>query len=499
MKYWAFYKERIPELPQPNDKGEAVVRCIFHSDANPSLSINIESGKWKCFTPTCAGHAGGGWKKFDQLLKGEIPNAGDLKPPPIDVAAIEGFHQVLLRSPTPLATLHEKRGMVDETIARHKLGWDGDRILIPIHGPDGSILNVRKYAYGAQKDKMIAWGPRYNRARLYPIETLKSEWILLCEGELDALVAEQHGYPAMSVTSGADTWLEEFNEQLKGKRVFLCYDVDKAGKSGSRQIARKLLKHAASVHLVTLPLSGSKEEKDVTDYFVHLKHSNADFDALLEQAEEVKENVKATEAPAAEAEPIHLSLIGEDRLVNKRIETTVLVAGKDLAPFQVPKRVSFACPAVGSEKACERCSIARGDGTFELEIPNWSSDLLQMVNVPIEKLNAQLSRAAGVPFMCPKWTFEVKEYENIESIKAIPEIDFTSEQSKYVIRSLGYIGHGIETNRTYRIKAVVMPDPKTQYATALIYEATPSQDSIEKFDIDGDIRNSLSIFKVEGT
>lgn len=483
-------------MGEPNDKGEAVSPCIFHADKNPSLAVNVGSGKWKCYTPHCPGHAGGGWKKFEALMKGEVTTAGDIKVPPIDEAIVDGFHSILLQSPTALEILHVKRGLNLETIKRFKLGWDSDRILIPIRGPDGSIVNVRKYKYGAQKDKVIAWGPRYNRARLFPFENTTGEWVLLCEGEMDAMLAAQLGYPAVTATGGADTWLPEFNQQLKGKDVVICYDADQAGLKGATATALKLAPHARTVKVVTLPLAGSKEEKDVTDYFFHLKHTKAEFDALIAAAEVVKV-VAEKKAPDEKVEDIHLSRVGEHRYVGKRIRSTVLVAGKDLAPYQVPFRVSYTCTAVGSEKACERCHLGLANGQREVKMAEWSSDLLQCVNVPIEKLHSLLGRMCGIPERCPKYKYEVAEYANIESIKAIPEIDFSANESEYVIRNLFYLGHGIETNKTYHIQGVVMPDPKTQYATALVYSAAPSQDSIEKFETGVDMQNLLSIFKVE--
>lgn len=496
LKYYQFYKERIPDLPSPNDKMECVVKCVFHEDKSPSLGINVESGKWKCYTPSCPGHAGGGYKKFEQLLKGEIPSAGDIKPPPIDPITLEAFHEILLKSPGALAILTGKRGYTLDTIKRFKLGFDSTRILIPILGQDGSVLNVRKYEYGAVKDKMIAWGPRYNRARLFPVESLKYDTVYLFEGETDTMLACQYGLPAITQTGGADSWMPEFNDQLRGKHVVICYDVDPAGRKGAIAVANKLVNSAASVKVASLPLAGNKEEKDFTDYMVHLRHTIEDFKKVIEDAKPVDKLV-SQEAPSDEVVDIHLSRIGLEEYVGKRVASTVLVAGKDLAPFQVPKKIAYSCASVGSQRSCDACGICQAGGQKEVTIPDWSQVLIQMVNTPIEKLNAHLARLAEVPDRCPKFKFEIKEHTNIEAIKCIPEIDFSLDESEYVIRSLFYLGEGLKSNRTYTIKAIVMPEPKTQYATALIYEATPSQDSIEKFELGAELNKMLNIFKVE--
>lgn len=480
--------------------------CVFHSDKRPSLAINLTTGKWKCYTPSCPGHAGGGWKKFEELLTGKIPSAGDIKPPPIDPAAIQAFHEVLLASKTPMAMLKEKRGYTDETIKRFKLGYDGTRVLIPIYSQDGSIVNVRKYLYGAQHmqpgpdgkppDKFIAWGPRFNTARLFPADNLSKQLLYVFEGELDCMLACQLGLPAITSTNGADAWMPQFNDLLRGKDLVFVYDTDPAGRKGAQAHANNVVRVAKSVRIATLPLAGSKEEKDFSDYIVHLKHTVEQFDKVIASAQEVQNLVTQSEPPP-EVEDIHLSRIGNDQYVGRRVRSTVLVAGKDLAPFQVPKKIAYSCGAVGSMKACDACGICQKGGQLEVNVPDWSQAMLQMVNTPIEKLNAHLSRLADVPDRCPKFKFEVKEHQNVEAVKVIPEIDFTAEDSEYVIRQLFYLGTNLETNRTYIITAVVMPDPKNQYATALIYEATPSQDSIEKFELNQDVLEMLKMFNVE--
>ncbi len=493
MKFLDFYSKRISNMPAPNEKGEVSIPCLFHKDTSPSLSINLESGKWKCFAASCVGHKGGGYKTFDKMLNGEFSNV-DANPAPLDEAIIDGYHKVLLQSDAMLETLTRKRGLTMETIKSFKLGFDSDRVWIPVRDKDGAIVNVRKYKPGASRDKMIPYGPGYNKARLFPVDSLESDWILLCEGEMDCLVALQQGYPAMTTTGGADTWREEFSQELKGKKVVICYDADGSGKKGASAIAIKLLPFASEVRKLQLPLPGTKDEKDITNYFVDLGHSRQDFDKLLDAAELVENKVDNQNGPEDEITPLHLSEIGLDSHVGKRVRSTVLIAGKDLAPFQVPYHVAYSCEM--GEKFCDRCGICRAGGQLEIKVPEWDPNLLQMVNVHQLTVEQVLAGMAKVPMKCRKFRYEVKEYCNLEAVKAIPEIDFASERSEYVIRNLFYLGHGLETNHTYEIEAVVMPEPKTQYATAVIYQAVSSQDNIEKFELLPAVLETLVMFRV---
>src|SRR5271157_75203 len=47
-------------------KAEVKVRCPFHDDQNPSMSVNIERGVWQCH----AGCGGGGLLEFEMKFTG---------------------------------------------------------------------------------------------------------------------------------------------------------------------------------------------------------------------------------------------------------------------------------------------------------------------------------------------------------------------------------------------------------------------------------------------
>lgn len=495
MKYTSFFQERIPNLPTPNDKGEVMVPCVFHKDSSPSLGINLETGKWKCFATHCPGHAGGGYKKFDSAMRGEFSGGKPIAVEPIAETVVDGFHLALLAANATLGWLERERGITLDAVKRFKLGWDGDRLWIPIRDATGQVVNIRRYKPNHHgKDKVLPYSQAYNQPRLFPMASLESEWVLLTEGETDTLLALSLGFPAITGTGGAGVWTKEFSQAFAGKKVVVCYDVDKAGTKGAAEVAAKLLSFAGVVHRLTLPLNGESEGKDLTDYVVKGKHTAEDLKELVRLAPQVEPMVESAKGPSEEVLPLHLSAIGEERYVGKRVSSTVLVAGKDLAPFQVPRVVAFSCQM--GEKMCSRCQLADAGGRRTVTLPEWDPQLLQMVNVHQMTVESVLGRACGVPFMCHKFTYEVKEHANIEALKVIPEIDFTSDRSEYVIRQVFYLGHGLETNHTYDIEAVVMPEPKTQYATAIVYKATSSKDNIEEFTLDEETLAMLSMFKV---
>jgi hypothetical protein len=67
------------------------------------------------------------------------------------------------------------------------------------------------------------------------------------------------------------------------KHIFICYDRDAVGMKGAAKVARSLWPVAASVNIVDLPLVGTPEAKDISDYF-RLGGTTDGFKVLLEGA-----------------------------------------------------------------------------------------------------------------------------------------------------------------------------------------------------------------------
>lgn len=78
MKATHFRRDRLPavgyvlqlfgiEPPKPNGSGYAQVKCPIHGENNPSLSIHLERGDWKCFA---CGEAGGDALELYRRVRG---------------------------------------------------------------------------------------------------------------------------------------------------------------------------------------------------------------------------------------------------------------------------------------------------------------------------------------------------------------------------------------------------------------------------------------------
>lgn len=101
--------------------------------------------------------------------------------------------------------------------------------------------------------------------------------IILCEGELDAVkVFQETSYPAWSGTGGSETFKDEWIEEFRNiKKIFICYDNDKAGREGAAKAASIL--GTERCWKIELP----DYAKDITQVFL-LGEDN--FDDLLKNA-----------------------------------------------------------------------------------------------------------------------------------------------------------------------------------------------------------------------
>jgi len=230
------------------------------------------------------------------------------------------FHRVL---PERIRRYLSGRGIPDPIIDLHLLGWNGQRITIPVFDRDGKLAffklakDPEDPSAGA---KMLT--PAGTHVELYGWERIRVKpcRIVICEGEFDRLVLEAQGIAAVTSTGGAGVFRPEWAEEFKRiPEVFICFDRDEAGRNGALRVGR-IIPHAKVVELPVEVDHGG----DVTDYFVRLGNSRADFLQLLEATRPLVEQEKEESAvqrsrhrehnPSGEVAELK-ALVAIDRLV----------------------------------------------------------------------------------------------------------------------------------------------------------------------------------------
>ncbi len=307
MDYKSFYTRHIPGF-EPNGKTEIQCLCPFHDDKNPSLSVNLEKGVFKCFG--CGEK--GGVVKFIQLRysldkKGALerikaeegikfnPESSPAQNPKsktrnpksthLALAQVKLIHNQLLKNETALKTFQDKYGLTRETIEKYLIGYQNGNYVIPIEVSPGK-WTIKEHKGNQTKGSKVS---------LYPPEIIKDgmPYVIVTEGEFKALLLNQKGFPAVTGTGGAGTWKREWSGLFSNLNVIIAYDNDEPGQKGAMTVVNHLKGIARGVKVIEWPsFMDSKERKDVTDFFVTLKKTKEDFQGLIGGAKESAYGVK---------------------------------------------------------------------------------------------------------------------------------------------------------------------------------------------------------------
>jgi hypothetical protein len=557
------YAELFEEFVRLRGRGrERMAFCLWHENTDTeALSINVEEGTFICRNPACGVH--GDFVTFYMRVRGltfpeavnelarrvgvpeadfpqhrpeidgaaarlrnnallanwtpgahaatEAPSAPPADPV-IDEAIVEAMHERLLNSPNELAWLNERRGISGATVCAFKIGHDGQRYYIPIRNAAGACVNIRRYKANARRasEKMISWREGFGSARLFPIEALREtihEPLFLFEGEMDLLLAYQHALHAITTTGGAGTWKNEWNELFRDRTVYICYDNDTAGASGSHNIARQLLPIAREVRVVVWPYR-EPEGFDLTDYL----HGNGQtVDDLMELVRTTPvyrpPPVLAEPAPTGPIEEKTLADAGHGEHRNRDFIVPLQVSGIESAPTIVPRQYAMHCgTSAGTQPFCDTCALrpnGGSNGSLEVLEEFTGNGALRYVNVKEAEVFREQKVTAGIPTKCTLVHEIRRKSWNVLPAQISPDVgqaEGVTGSDEYVARA-GYQVFGdeqpaIKANQAYRATLRTVNDPKTQKLAHVITNIVPSQSDIDVFQMSSEIFEQLRAFQV---
>ena len=228
-----------------------VVRCIFHQDRRPSLSIDLAKGVFNCFS----GCGKGGLIDFEQKFNGGLSRTDAL-------AAIHESLGIEFSGPSPET---EPEAIYPYTDERGRLLFQ--KLRFP-----GKRFSHRKIAEGG------GWEYSLGKVRkpLYNLPALiTANQVCLVEGEKDAdnvnklklSSLDETGFSRIMATTnfdGAGHWDAALSRYFAGKDVAILPDFDEIGLHHAQAVASSVLDYAASVKVVQLP--GLPAKGDVSDY-----------------------------------------------------------------------------------------------------------------------------------------------------------------------------------------------------------------------------------------
>lgn len=241
INYSEFYQEFIPSL-KVNGKPEALGLCPFHDDTNPSLSVNLKTGLFRCFACDAKGDVFEFYKRFKDT---DFPTA--LK----EIAEMTGNNTE--KPKTKVGTFEYK----DEK---------GKTLYIKERLEPGRNGKPKEFVFKHQKGNQWILGRGCDPVLYRLPELIKSKYAFVVEGEGKADLLSKWGLVATSLDAGSNSPIKDEYIQILGsmEKVVILSDNDTPGKSYATKIANLFHGNVKELKVVELP--GLKESEDVIDW-----------------------------------------------------------------------------------------------------------------------------------------------------------------------------------------------------------------------------------------
>ena len=115
--------------------------CPFHEDNHPSGALNRTSGIFHCKScgakgdvySMLAAKVGSSREAVIALVSGKQASLPQDK--------VYRYHEALLKNEKVLDIIAEDKGLTRETVVAYTLGWEKDRVTIPIFDKDKNVVN----------------------------------------------------------------------------------------------------------------------------------------------------------------------------------------------------------------------------------------------------------------------------------------------------------------------------------------------------------------------
>lgn len=268
--------------------------CPFHSNTHsPSCSINLESGAWICFNPSCAesgtlldlvkrtlqkndfqalryiaGYESAKVDAFDEALKEILEDKPEFEEFPQDI--LDGLHDGLGSNEKARAYL-ESRGINIESMKHFKLGYSNklNMVVTPVHSPDGIPVGIVGRSIEGKSFKNSTNLPK--NKTLFNIHRAKriGNHVIVVESNFDAIRVHQAGFPNVVATLGghvSQDHIKLLNRYFN--KITIMTDADEAGRGLGKEIISRLrgkeIMWAAYEYKTVYP-HGAKDVGDMTD------------------------------------------------------------------------------------------------------------------------------------------------------------------------------------------------------------------------------------------
>ncbi|PWA11093.1 hypothetical protein DCC39_10365 [Pueribacillus theae] len=477
-----------------------LINCPFHDHLeSKTLAIDFNSGLWVCKNPEC-GASGKGVKQLEQRMYRQERIGAFEEQISIGRSKLQNDKEML-------TFLQNERGLNAETAYRYSLAVSTEPVkdtltgvvtykkylLIPIFDRTGNIVSGRKYLlpqYREDGDTKIKFTWPKSPITLYPVSSLNKGTIVITEGELDALLLNQLGIPAVTSTGGSSADFKPFASSFQGKTVYICYDSDNAGKTGAEKVAKTLINQPDTVvYNIDLQL---EDGEDVTDYFIKYKKTKDDFLMLMKHAQKI-------ETPTPPELP--MSHIGTKH-INKQYLVEARVLGESgISKFLWNHHSVLECKGYGLE-ACHDCPLNEAKKAVVIE-PN-DPLVMELIEQTPQKQRQFIGSMAHIPYItntkrCNFWKFSDESKQEIAVPIFIESADENTPEAKRELA--GYVttekaASSIKSG--HKARFWLTPVQETRNNGQLMFiaeEAIPLQDDLDTFKMTEKLHARLKVFQ----
>lgn len=483
--------ERIGWRWEASGDEEVKILCPAHEDSTPSASLNTSSKLWRCMACQAKGDIvtfiGFALKTKRATVLADLAKRYDIAEiKSISPEVIERHHQKIWES-GPLLQELRKRGISDRAIRKARLGFFEGRITIPIVDAVGNVVNLRRYLPGAAEMKMLN-AKGFSKPQLYQVDQLaKYRDIWVCGGELKALVVadllNDKKIGAVASTHGEGSWDQSWLSLFKGKRVWICMDIDNAGQRAARTIAGMLSGHAEKIRIVQLPLDKTKHPKgDINDFVGQEKADVEDLVRLMSLAKDWVPEQLAEEIERG-TKDVTLDKVGNPHNIGYRLQFEAIVSAADTTPYLVPRELDVVCSR--DQPFCAQCPVKLKEqddrGYVRMEISTTSRGIIEMVNAAKTTQRHAIREALRIPD-CKVVDFHTASHMSCIDVRLSPQLQIGSEGGGNIQQPALIVDKRIELNSPQRLRGKVYPHPRTQQAVLVVDEAEDAVDSLSTFE-----------------
>ena len=255
--------------------GKLYACCPFHNDTDPSMLVDIESQTFKCFSQAC----------------GERGDVVDLLARINGVESKSMFKEFAERYEQKETTQTKKQKAQDyKLVATYEYQDENGESLYYVDRLESLSTGDKTFKQWHNKDGRKVPSIKGVRRVLYRLPIIqKHEEVFIAEGEKCVAALVYAGYENTTTNcGGSGGWLDSYADSLKGKRIVVFQDNDKAGEKWRDSIKKSVVGKVDSLRVVVMP----EPYHDVADFVRANKDDCGEQIALMiERSEEIHKGI----------------------------------------------------------------------------------------------------------------------------------------------------------------------------------------------------------------